>query len=645
MLLISFIILSLNSRIFGEECADINFEMFNGYVMNSGDVLGSRTGVSSVSDCVSLCLAESSCSAFNYETGICILLASVEPISDSGVLAKSQYPVFSIFAKKRCVPRICSGRAWAIEMVSGTRLPVTPKKRAHAATASECGTLCLTQSEFTCRSANYDAATRECAMSELDRFSVNGATEPSSTIEYIESNCVTDPVNMCDFSKITGKILKTVDASIQNVKNVDECRLMCLESRYFRCHSFDYGDTGDGICRLSHHSTGSLQQAHEPYIELPSGSTHQLTACYNVTVHCRSNDMIAKVNTNKLFGGKVYAKTRPNSCVADVKDSLEFELRLGYNDLNCDVKQEAPGKYRTDIIIQHHDQIVRSTDLGLSVRCSYDLGNHSVGHGVELEVSGEPGGSSLGSEETSFVISPTVTMRITDRQGHDIHTAQVGDPLSLRFHILDQDSPYQIFVRELIALDGVDSSEILLVDSLGCPTDPTIMGPISTVSKDKEPQVLEAPFDAFKFPTSDIVQFKALVTPCLPACEPVICNIEDYYGTVRKMDSFGRRKRETVNRGKDEVVMQTIRIEDKFTFPKRHTAVKTGEFEPRVKDCINMTDTIAIGAILLLLQITLCFICLSAQKKKHRETEKQISSTSGIETNNTLSWNRIYRLS
>lgn len=194
------------------------------------------------------------------------------------------------------------------------------------------------------------------------------------------------------------------------------------------------------------------------------------------------------------------------------------------------------------------------------MRCSYDLQNRSVGQGIELAIApaAEPGdgaeadgldknggGSGSGGngvEETAFVISPTVMMRITNRAGGDIHAAQVGDPLSLRFHILDDRSPYEIFVRELIALDGVDTSEILLIDGDGCPTDPAIMGPISAVDDGAggTVKILEAPFDAFKFPTSDIVQFKALVTPCLPKCEPINCNLVGHNGAVRRADSFGR---------------------------------------------------------------------------------------------------------
>lgn len=75
------------------------------------------------------------------------------------------------------------------------------------------------------------------------------------------------------------------------------------------------------------------------------------------------------------------------------------------------------------------------------------------------------------AEESTIVPPPTVVMKIASRAGGDIATAQVGDPLSLLFEIQERNSPYSIFVRELIATDGSDSSEILLIDSQGCPVD------------------------------------------------------------------------------------------------------------------------------------------------------------------------------
>ncbi|KFM64707.1 hypothetical protein X975_00719, partial [Stegodyphus mimosarum] len=95
-------------------------------------------------------------------------------------------------------------------------------------------------------------------------------------------------------------------------------------------------------------------------------------------------------------------------------------------------------------------------------------------------------------------------------------------------------------------------------------------------------KTLLAPFEAFKFPTSDIVQFKALVTPCLPSCEPVECSVQSH-GQTRDFMSMGRRKRRgassynvspygvgSVGRVPDDdmVVVQTIQITDKFGFEK-----------------------------------------------------------------------------
>ena len=62
--------------------------------------------------------------------------------------------------------------------------------------------------------------------------------------------------------------------------------------------------------------------------------------------------MVAKVRTNRVFDGRIYGKTRPNSCTVDVRKSLDFELYLGFNDIDCDVRQVIPGKFATDVIIQ-----------------------------------------------------------------------------------------------------------------------------------------------------------------------------------------------------------------------------------------------------------------------------------------------------
>ena len=110
---------------------------------------------------------------------------------------------------------------------------------------------------------------------------------------------------------------------------------------------------------------------------------------------------------------------------------------------------------------------------------------------------------------------------------------------------MDPNSPYDIFVRELVAMDGVDGSEIMLLDGEGCPTDQRIMGALARAADHEK--ALVAHFDAFKFPTSETVQFRALVTPCLPTCPPVICPVQDGAGLLQEIPSMGRRKRRMLN--------------------------------------------------------------------------------------------------
>jgi PAN domain len=433
----------------------------------------------------------------------------------------------------------------------------------------------------------------------MDRITLNGlsAFKASEGVEYLENNCIEEPTKLCEFKHVHGRILKTVDAVHQDVNTLDECRELCLNSP-FKCRSYDYGDTGEMVCRLSHHGRSTLSDVEEPYLEVPEATTHELAACYNVSIECHSKDMVARIRTSKLFDGKVYAKGSPNSCSIDVKNSLDFELRMAYQDIECNVRQNGLGRYLNDVVIQHHDMIVTSSDLGLALTCQYDLTNKTVSNDVDLGVNGE---IEPALSEEVIVDSPTVVMRITARDGAEMRSvAEVGDALALNFQIVDKDSPFEILVRELVAMDGADSGEITLIDSRGCPTDSFIMGPI--LKTPNNGKILISHFDAFKFPSSDTVQFRALVTPCMPTCEPVQCDNEEFNGgELRSIISYGRKRRsvnnteinsrkrrkvdEKVNMHEDMLLVQTIHINDKFGFANKQK-------QDKPTDTSNNSETI-----------------------------------------------------
>ncbi|XP_046397609.1 uncharacterized protein LOC124164362 [Ischnura elegans] len=570
-------------------------------------------------ECIEACAANSSCRSLNYETGLCVLFdTDADEHPDS--LMQSDYPVFTVYAQKMCLEeRLPCERAWVSERVLGYEMVGSKAKGRPAVKVSsrqECMALCLQrqneEGQVPCRSANYNNQTGDCVLFEMDRTTLGGdirtsfkkAKEPGS--EYMENACVDEPSRLCQFRSLPGVLLKTADSVLRDVGSPDECRELCLSSvssgatAPFRCRSYDWGSAGEKVCRLSHLSAATATHFPSAYIPVPEASTWELSACYNVSVECGARGMVARVMTDRLFGGKIYARGNPKSCAADVTAVMRFALELPYDDVECGVRRgevrmsegkgvsrdgrvamsKAPaprrrigrstgeggvvGKYTTDIVIQHHDFIVTSADLGLSVTCQYDLTNKTVSNEVDLRVRGgviDPNDPHVPVlTEEVVVSSPDVAMRIVKRGEEEWSTgenevgtaaaAKVGDPLSLRFEI-PEDSPFEIFVQHLVAMDGGDSAQIVLIDEMGCPTDQFIMGALRKSAN--SPKVLIADFDAFKFPTSEVVQFRALVTPCMPSCEPVRCSrlaesetvgqSEDELRNGPFIESYGKRRR------------------------------------------------------------------------------------------------------
>jgi len=545
----------------------VTFEVITGFVYTApADMLDSQPGTLILNDCIETCRQNSSCKSINFETGLCVLFSSSADDNKSQ-LTKSQYPVFTIYVQKNCLPSAPScNAAWSFERVMDHALDTEISKRGQVGSRQECMELCLKEVEFECRSVMYTKETGECRMAVMDRHSMAGRPgfAASEGTDYMEINCVNDPTELCLYNKVRGKILKTVDAVYQAIASEEDCRDLC-QNAPFRCHSYDYNDTGDDICRLSHHSALTLTQVEDPFLFIEEATTYELSSCYNVTIDCHSGDMTANIRTSSLFDGKVYAKGSPVTCMEDIDNSMDFSITMKYTDIECGVKREGLGGYLNEVIIQHHDSIVTSADLGLELSCEYDLTNKSVSNQVDLQITGEISPSLF---EENRVDSPNVIMRVSDDNGQDVKSAVVGDPLKMTWEILDQDSPYEIFVRDLVALDGTTDTELLLIDERGCPTDASIMGEV--YHSEKSDKLSYSDFDAFRFPTSDVVQFRAMITPCLPKCEPVQCDVLDYTGQTKSVDSFGRKKRSIIERTKratnpeELLVVQSLKIVDRY---------------------------------------------------------------------------------
>lgn len=239
-------------------------------------------------------------------------------------------------------------------------------------------------------------------------------------------------------------------------------------------------------------------------------------------------------------------------------------------------------------------------------------------------------------------------MSITDSFGQSINSARVGDSLALRFEISDKNSPYDLFVRQLVALDGSDDNEIVLIDELGCPTDGTIMTSLTKVSSKTGSKAIETKFDAFKFPTSDAVLFKAVVSPCVGQCTPAHCYTTSSDGTHRQVFSFGKRRRRRsagendAVKDDDVVLSKFLTVEDTFPFESDNG---DSDSENQISDmlieskdgrsmdnlCYGPTSIIVTCLFFLFAQLLIIFcvtyICL-IKRRKHRPSWSSMASSS-----------------
>eukprot|EP00095_Tigriopus_kingsejongensis_P012752 maker-scaffold30_size591359-snap-gene-1.14 protein:Tk12752 transcript:maker-scaffold30_size591359-snap-gene-1.14-mRNA-1 annotation:"hypothetical protein Phum_PHUM495760" len=131
---------------------NISFEMVTGYVYTApADMLDSQPGTLMLTDCIDTCQKNTTCRSINYETGLCVLFSSNADDND-GQLTPSQFPVFTIYVQKTCLPSSsrCSA-AWSFERVMNHELNSDVRKRGKANSREDCEEMCLSEKEFECR--------------------------------------------------------------------------------------------------------------------------------------------------------------------------------------------------------------------------------------------------------------------------------------------------------------------------------------------------------------------------------------------------------------------------------------------------------------------------------------------------------------
>lgn len=159
-----------------------------------------------------------------------------------------------------------------------------------------------------------------------------------------------------------------------------------------------------------------------------------------------------------------------------------------------------------------------------------------------------------------------------------------------------------------------------------------------------------------------MVQFRALVTPCMPTCEPVQCDQEETTGDLRSVVSFGKRRRRrstSTENHEDLLLVQSIQITDKFGFD-RNNSTQTQRTNNQIDNeavflpnenglCVNMAGLIVAATVFLSAQLAIIaawtFIWQRrrlSSKLSHDGMSVSVSLPSGLSASRTDSLCKLY---
>ncbi|XP_074595259.1 uncharacterized protein LOC141850520 [Brevipalpus obovatus] len=521
----------------GCEAADVQFELLSGSLLVTNAFKVTRD--LDPHRCLELCKNEPSCLSVNidYKKGACSF--SNHNLRTSGAdQTMEANPYFNYF-EKICLPvtNRCT-TDWAFERVKGKELVGMPfdKVLVDASSREECEAACLEYQAFPCRSAEYNYQMNECRLSPYNRFSSEDKRvrleSSASLVDYLENNCAKGPRGFCSW-KIVKQNRMVQQDRIFLTDSIVKCQEECLQNPNFICRSFNY-DPISRTCSLSHHSRRSVSGT--GLMKSPSSIVYEVSTCFDVSIECEPNVMRAKVISNTLFQGKLYARERPSSCFVDVSNSMEFSIPIGLKGDDCGTVVENEGTFANILVIQSNDHVMTAFDKAVGVRCTYEVGNitgETILHINEMNKT---------DHKRNSPTLPDLSLHILDQEGSEKDVVSLGELLRVQVRMSDEDT-YGIFVRNLIAKDKTGSNNLTLIDHHGCPIEAKLMREVRTLDHQK---ALESEFEAFSFTGSSSLELEAEVETCLDRCRPVQCRLasgrsedDDFEVVV----SYGRRRR------------------------------------------------------------------------------------------------------
>lgn len=135
-----------------------------------------------------------------------------------------------------------NGRLWTVERVIDSFLDgYVEKEVTNVNNKDECSKLCIFESQFVCRSADYDMHSRLCRLSKEDRRTQPQAMRslPGSNRHYLENQCATPGPSSCLYETKRNLGIISMDA-LKFAQTVQDCQTKCNQETTFNCRSYSF---------------------------------------------------------------------------------------------------------------------------------------------------------------------------------------------------------------------------------------------------------------------------------------------------------------------------------------------------------------------------------------------------------------------
>ena len=122
----------------------------------------------------------------------------------------------------------------------------------------DCEEFCLSESSFTCLSADYNVVTLSCSLSRETRRTQPDSFQPSRDTEYLENSCLSTDQLSCPYKRTDNAYPRFLDTIVSRVTDEIACEKQCTFYEDFLCRSFAFYASASQ-CFISGDDTASAQ--------------------------------------------------------------------------------------------------------------------------------------------------------------------------------------------------------------------------------------------------------------------------------------------------------------------------------------------------------------------------------------------------